>query len=307
MKVYTTRDGEAAARRLAADFEHVVVRRDVYARPNVPFRTSRLSDLKCYWDFTEQQKANWDANGGILFTRDIRYNWKGLPCDASLHVDVPPHVRHFVNHTAFVRHTSAMVLPVNWDAHRRACWLRFPPADYVRPAFKAIMAWETPDDPTRRAAAQMFGIDWPAARVMTGDEFAAVGADGDKRRDTVGMREALYRAKTIPEVYVAIPRIRPMDDAQQQAAFDWLMTLPADGDGRVVFTIRRLIEVTNGASTALYRMERNGNIIRFPFFYVFDVESVDPDFGAIDSKHERQALLLEQMIRYVESLPTLPL
>jgi hypothetical protein len=309
MKVYTTKNPEAAARQLAETYESVVVRRDVYARPHVAIRTSRLADLRCYMHYGqeyERQLRNWEANGGVLFTREQRYNVRGLSCDAMLHSDVPPSLQYFVNHTAFVRDIAVLSLPVSWDGHRRQNWLRFPPASYVRPVFERIMEWQSPDEAIRRRACELAGISWAAARVMIGDEMRALFGGELNRRESVGLRETLFPRRAMPEIQCAVPRIRPVDDGNAQAAYDWLMELPADELGRVAFLVNDMAAAVEKPWAALYRLEKYGHVVTFPALYALDVDKVDPDFGFCDVNHERKGRLLEAMIRYVESLEELP-
>lgn len=310
MKVYVTSRPEDAARCLAGNLRSVVVRRQRFWRPVIWFRPNLLKDLDCWWhwdsSYRSSQLPQWEHGGGILFHYPSMTNDRGIECDAHYHEQCPTSVRLFAVHTAFTKHTAVIPVPTSWDHLRKSIALRFPNRLVLEPAYDRIRAQRCDLSDVRcTAACRECEADPKNSAVFTGDQIGELVGLG--RRDAAGIVSALFGFRSPKAIFPILPRIRPAIYDPARDLFEFIEREPELPNGWRIVKAGRLFEQTPRYRAILRYLLREGYILRDAALYVFDFDAMNPDFGRADEISREKARLLEAMIRFVESLPALPL
>lgn len=285
----------------------MIVRRQRFFRPAIWFRPNLLKDFDCswYWEWRGEAPASF---GGILFHYPKDITARGLAADAHVHEQCPTTLRQMALHTAWIAKEAVIPIPPCWDHPRRAVSLMFPGRAIVEPVYDRIREQIT-EDPTEReiAAAREAEVHPRGCAFLTSEQLNACVPIELERRERVGLRRALFPGlwHSMPIIWPVNPRFRPFDGGKLRDTYDWIEKQPACADGYRMIAERRMYAELGFGS--LWPLKKDGHILTEPSLTVFDVANMNPDFGQIEKSSLERARLLEGMIRFVESLPRLPL
>jgi hypothetical protein len=308
LKVWTTENPEEATRWLAARHHRTIVRRQRFFRPAIWFRPNLLKDLELrwYWDWRGEPPQKWD---GILFHYPRDLYAQGLPADAHCHEQCPLTLRQFALHTALIGREAVIPLPPCWDHPRRTVSLLFPGRAIVEPVYDRIREHVEVDPSERQiAAAREAECDPRGCAFLLSDDLLSFVPIELAPREKVSLRRALFPGMwwaNMPVIWPVNLRFRPFDEGRMRDAYDWMERQPMCSDGFRLISERRVRAELGHWS--LHHLRRDGHVLTDPCVTVFDTANMNPDFGQIEQLSREKLRLLEGMIRFVESLPALPL